>query len=123
MATLEEEFNRWLGGQRTHRGSFGPQELADRPTPSTQSKQVQEFLSGEWMALRSSWQTAARYDRVGRTLYVNFHGGGADIVHPISEEEAISYLKAPSHGVWYWNNVLVRGRGNQGKTQKKVIHK
>ncbi len=65
-----------------------------------------------------SWITAARYDESEHSLTWEFQGGGYVVVLGVSRGEAHSFATAPSKGVWAWDHVLVRGKGNQGRTQK-----
>jgi hypothetical protein len=116
----EQEFMAWLTGQATHRGEFGPEEFRDKPGLVEQETIIQRFLGGEWQTVKSSVHAAAHYNGQERTLDVNFRAGGGITVHDYSEAEAIAYITAPSHGVYMWDHWLVRGRGNQGKTRKKI---
>lgn len=80
------------------------------------------FLDGAYATVVSSMIHGAQYYAEQSMMHVDFKDGGFDEVSSISPAEAKAFITAPSHGVWYWDHVLVRGKGNQGKTKKPVKH-
>jgi hypothetical protein len=120
--TLAREFFRWREQQRRERGRLaGPEELADRPPPAVMDQQVQEFLRGTWLTLVSSFVSGAQYSWQKWEMTVRFFNtGNTAVISNVAPYEAEDFIRAPSHGIWIWDHVLVRGKGNKGKTQKPV---
>ncbi len=83
--------------------------------------EVEAFLEGEYTTVHSSNVLAAQYHAQDRKMMVEFHGGQAYMVSPISEQEAIEFMRAPSKGGYYWSNIRVRGPGNARKSKKHVV--
>lgn len=122
----EQEFLKHQRAMRTHRGRlFAPKELQDRPT-SGASLKIQDdfFYYGETVTLRSSWLETAAYDREKLELTLTFSDPQTSprgvVVSDVSWSEALDFIQSPSFGVWVWENILVRGEGNRGKTRKPV---
>lgn len=67
------------------------------------------FLRGEWISVTSSNVDRIYYDLDKNTLRVVFNDQNEYHVWPISPDEAVSFLRAPSKGGWYWDNVRIRG--------------
>lgn len=119
---LLKEFLEHQKEMRLHRGrAHAPKELQDRPTAGGQLAILDQFLQyGEWVPVVSSWIEAARYDLDRLEMSLRFNSGKAVVVESVSWSEAREFIIAPSHGAWTWDHILVRGKGNKGRTQKPV---
>lgn len=67
------------------------------------------ILSGEWFSLVSSCAESARYDFDSEQLSIEYRDGEKWTYGNVSEAEARAFYTAPSHGVWIWDNIRVRG--------------
>lgn len=53
-------------------------------------------------------------------LTIIFRNGEQYRYDPVSREKVLEFWAAPSKGTWMWDNLLVRGKGNQGKHRTNV---
>lgn len=74
-------------------------------------------LSGKLEHVASSCIESAAYDMAAQKLKVRFKNGGGGKWAIIPLDKAQGFYNAPSKMGWWWDNVLVRGPGNKGKTQ------
>jgi hypothetical protein len=51
-------------------------------------------------------------------LALKFKSGEIATYENVTIAEALAYFQAPSKGKFQWNFLLVRGKGNKGKSQK-----
>jgi hypothetical protein len=84
------------------------------------SDSEEQFLAGQEVTVDSSHHRSAQYDPAAQAMLFTFTDGGRYKVAPISPAEALEFLRAPSKGEWYWDNVRVRGKGNFHLTRKTV---
>jgi hypothetical protein len=77
------------------------------------------FLEGEPIGLSSEMGiVSARWVPDSERLEVSFNTGKGKWYSPVAWYEAQDFITARSKGVWLWDHVLVRGKGNKGKTKK-----
>jgi hypothetical protein len=79
-----------------------------------------EFVEGEYTTVVSSWHMAAQYHAEAELLVINFTRGGGMKVSGVTPAEALSYIAAPSHGMWTHDHVLGRPWHKGGPTLKSV---
>lgn len=115
----------WLGRRPdlTEHGPEGePYRLGDTPLafPDDADRvlsgtDVDDFLAGRLaLMVDSSWLESLRFDPQTNTLIVTLIAGGA-YFHEINKMLANGLAYAHSKGIWWWDNIGIRGRGNRGK--------
>lgn len=86
---------------------------------SLTQKHTSAFLEGEVIPVTSSMgMVSARWDPDGEELEILFNSGKGKAYAGVPWYTAQDFITAGSKGTWMWNNVLVRGKGNKGKTKK-----
>lgn len=79
------------------------------------------IYGGAILTVNSSNMDSAQFIRSKNQMIVKFLGGNKFYrVQGVSEQEAIDFVQAESKSGWYWDRILVRGKGNKGKTKKLV---
>jgi len=110
-------------GHRGWTGRYIPPESTsfDQGGEELTLDETEDFLTGDLAQfVTSSWLSYIRYLPDEEELEVGFLDGAAVIVSEIDHHMAFSIARAYSKGRWYWDHVLVRGKGNKGKTQRPV---
>ncbi len=93
--------------------------LPQRADADGYSDAAQSFVNTQaWHPCASTHHRAAWYDRGRWEMHFEFHDGKVYTVEDLSPTDAVAYHNAPSKGIWYWDNIRVRGKGNFYKTRK-----
>ncbi len=87
---------------------------------SIYTPEVRAFLyATDWVPQDSSHHKAVWFDIYRNECHFQAAKDGTVwTVENFTTADALSYLAAPSRGIWYWDHVRVRGKGNAKKTQK-----
>jgi hypothetical protein len=59
-----------------------------------------------------------RYYQDRDVLLIGFRNNSAYAYSGVTAGEAASLLFAPSKGIWIWDHIRVRGKGNSRRTRK-----
>jgi hypothetical protein len=76
----------------------------------------------EFRPVSSTHHKKSLYDANGQRMAFEFKDGTVCTVGDISVYEAERYYLAASKGVWYWDVIRVRGKGNSRKTRKPFAY-
>ena len=79
------------------------------------------FLNGEVLFVHSTNVAAGQYFPEAEKLMLEFNNGSAYMYSNISINEAWDFLFAMSKGVWCWDVLRVRGKGNAKKFKKPFV--
>jgi hypothetical protein len=116
-----------------HPWGHGGGAVADRDNPDFSDKNVSQWESltqdehdrflyfNEPLFVHSTFIMMAQYFPDRNLMYFTFQDGGEGSFGNFSAKEAEEFLYAISKGIWVWDHCLVRGEGNQGKTQKPWV--
>lgn len=72
-------------------------------------EQMDRFLWGEKLNVTSTLLAAAQYDMAKQELILWFLDGASALYYGVTPQEARSFADAPSKGIWFWDNIRVRG--------------
>jgi len=88
----------------------------------TPQDEIDAFVHfGAWLQVQSSNIKEIQYNPDASQLTVAFLNGYVYHVDDFSIREAESLARAPSKGIWYWDHVRVRGKGNFWATRKPYV--
>ncbi len=117
MAFLGDVFTNLKGFLKKLGGSLKPHPQA--ASVAHLQETLRQFLFGfQWLGNSGQHHRRAMYNADREQLYVEFKSGEIYTIEEVGIGAATTYWAAPRKGIWYWDHVRVRGKGNAGKTQK-----
>lgn len=91
---------KYLVSEAFHQGTGGEELSTD---------ETKTFLEGEPVSVSSSFINAAQYLKETQSLIIQFWNNDTWVYEPYTIEEAEEFAAASSKGIWFHDNVRVRG--------------